>query len=70
VKAVELCEWKGCSQAAPLLEPIPGLTAAGEGSLPGDGSSWSLFFGKPSILLCIVTDFTSIYSLIIQRMFL
>jgi len=38
VKAVQLCDRKGCSLAAPLLDLIEGLTATGEGSLSGDPS--------------------------------
>ena len=38
MKAVQLCDRKGWSLAAPLLDPIEGLTATGEGSLVGDSS--------------------------------
>ena len=38
VKATHLCDWKGWSLAAPLLDPISGLTAPGEGFLVGDPS--------------------------------
>jgi len=36
VKAIYLCDWKGWSLAAPLLDLIEGLTAPGEGFLVGD----------------------------------
>jgi len=38
VKAIQLCDRKGWSLAAPLLDLIEGLTAIGEGSLSGDPS--------------------------------
>ena len=38
VKAMQLCDRKGCSLAAPLLDLIWGLTATGEGSFSGDPS--------------------------------
>jgi len=38
VKAIHLCDWKGWSLAAPLLDLVYGLTASGEGSLFGDPS--------------------------------
>jgi len=49
VKAIQLCDQKGWSQAAPLLEPI--LRAdfhSGRISFSRDCSSWSLF-GEPRI---------------------
>ena len=36
VKGIQLCDWKGWSLAAPLLDLTEVLTAAGEGSLSGD----------------------------------
>jgi len=36
VKSIQLWEGKGWSPAAPLLDPIKGLIATGEGSLVGD----------------------------------
>ena len=36
VKAIQWCEQKGCSLAAPLLDLAEGLTASGEGFLFGD----------------------------------
>ena len=36
MKAVQLCDQKGWSLAAPLLDLIEGLTANGEGFLIGD----------------------------------
>jgi len=36
VKAVQLCDQKAWSLAAPLLDLIEGLTATGEGALVGD----------------------------------
>jgi len=58
VKAIHLCDRKGWGQAAPLLDPIKGLTASEEGSLSGDCSSWSLF-DEPTTLvstfhLCLI----------------
>jgi len=41
VKATQRHGQKGWSLAAPLLDPTKGLTATGEGSLPGDRSHWS-----------------------------
>jgi len=38
VKAIQLCDRKGCSLTAPLLDFIEGLTPTGEGSLSGDHS--------------------------------
>ena len=38
MKAIQLCDRKGWNLAAPLLDPIYGLTASGEGSLVGDSS--------------------------------
>ena len=38
MKAIQLCDQKGWSLAAPLLGPIEGLTATGEGSLSGGPS--------------------------------
>ena len=38
MKAIQLCDCKGWSLAAPLLGLIEGLTAPGEGSLLGDPS--------------------------------
>jgi len=35
LKITHLCDWKGWNLAAPLLDPIYGLTATGEGSLVG-----------------------------------
>ena len=45
MKAIQLCDQKGWSLPAPLLDPIEGLTAAGEGFLSRDaslGGSFSL----------------------------
>jgi len=73
VKAIQVCDQKGWSQAAPLLDPIDGLTAAGEGSLSGDRSSWS-FSGAYntgehfhlSMIICsnaiILLSLTSLYT--------
>jgi len=49
VKAIHLCDQKGWSQAPPLLDPIFGLTATEEGSLPGGCSLWS--FCEPTTLV-------------------
>ena len=38
MKAIQLCDRKEWSLAAPLLDLIEGLTATGEGSLSGDPS--------------------------------
>ena len=38
MKAIQLCDRKGWSLAAPLLDLIEGLTPTGEGSLAGDPS--------------------------------
>ena len=38
MRAIQLCDCKGWSLAAPLLGLIEGLTATGEGSLVGDSS--------------------------------
>ena len=38
MKAIQLCDQKGWHLAAPLLDPISGLTPTGEGSLVGDPS--------------------------------
>ena len=38
VKAIQLCDRKGWSLAAPLLDLIEGLAACGGGSLSGDPS--------------------------------
>ena len=38
MKAIHLCDQKGWSLAAPLLDLISGLTATEEGSLSGDPS--------------------------------
>ena len=56
MKAIQLCEWKGWSQAAALLEPAEGLTAPGEGSLSGDGSSGS-FFCEPGTRVSLFIHF-------------
>ena len=44
VKAIQLCDQKGWSLAAPLLGFIEGLTATGEGFLSGDPSLVEFFF--------------------------
>jgi len=41
VKAIQLSEWKAWSLAAPLLDPISGLTATEEGFLSGVAPFWS-----------------------------
>ena len=38
VKAIQLCDQKGWSLAAPLLDLTEGLTATGKGSLVGNPS--------------------------------
>ena len=38
MKAIQVCDRKGWSLAAPLLDLIEGLTATGEGPLVGDPS--------------------------------
>ena len=62
MKAIQLCEWKGWSQAAALLEPAEGLTAPGEGSLSGDGSSGSFFFMYFQLSLSNVIIFLAVRS--------
>ena len=47
MKAIQLCDRKGWSLAAPLLDLIEGLTAIGEGSLLGDPSLVKLFPVNP-----------------------
>jgi len=44
VEAIQLCDRKGWSLAAPLLGFIEGLTATGEGFLSGDPSLVEFFF--------------------------
>ena len=43
MKAIQLCDRKGWSLAAYLLDVIEGLTAPGEGSLVGDSSLMKLY---------------------------
>ena len=50
VKAVQLCDRKGYSLAAPLLDLIEGLIPIGEGSLVGDPSLEEFFFCKHCFL--------------------
>ena len=44
MKAMQLCDRKGYSLAAPLLDLIEGLIPIGEGSLVGDPSLEEFFF--------------------------
>ena len=44
MKAIQLCDQKGWSLAASLLDLIEGLTATGEGFLSGDPSLVEFFF--------------------------
>ena len=60
VKAIQLCDQKGWSQAAPLLDPIEGLTATKEGSFPGDCSLWS--FCEPTTLVSTFHLYLIIFS--------
>ena len=50
VKAMQLCDRKGYSLAAPLLDLIEGLIPIGEGSLVGDPSLEEFFFCKRCFL--------------------
>ena len=43
MKAIQLCDQKGRSLATPLLDPIQGLAAPGEGSLVEDPSLMEFF---------------------------
>ena len=67
VKAIQLCDWKGWNLAPPLVDPIQGLTATGEGSLSGHHSSWS-FFCKPMTWVSIFHLFPIVIFLAILSM--
>ena len=50
MKAIQLCDRKGWSLAAYLLDVIEGLTAPGKGSLVGDSSLMKLYPAYPANL--------------------
>ena len=67
VKAIQMCDLMGCSQATPLLDPIYGLTDTEEGSLSGDCSLWS--FCEPTMLVSIYSIFPFILPFIYGYLF-
>lgn len=63
MKAIHLFDWKGLGQAAPLLNPISGLTDTEEGSLAGVTSFVEFFCGPGSLEMGEHSSFCNIFSL-------